>query len=298
MCDFGIPNCLVDADVFRLAPELVHRVRCALRQNPIAEHQATAVMDCKGSILAEDLIPFRHTEAAAPGAERVSRVVAEHTVVVRLDDGAVIHPDVVDRPDIAPVQRFLQTTPVVDEHDSDGATIQPGPLDGGHCRLLEVQLFQRLLVEVNERLIRHILQGEAVFHSFLRRGVDDLGEQPVAFVEQGQEAIRHLQFRDILVLLRRVFRGAVLRHQVHEAVCPVRPDGLSALPSDQVSIAAEFLHLGVPSAVVCHAVVTSFIFHYEVSAARLKALRISISVKPLAEASTMSLNFPSGKFSS
>src|SRR5699024_6470970 len=62
VCKLCISDCFVQTDVLGNAPELIDGIGGVLRQNAVLKHEATAVMDGKGTILAEHLVVFWHTE--------------------------------------------------------------------------------------------------------------------------------------------------------------------------------------------------------------------------------------------
>ena len=244
VCDLRIPQGLIEPDVLRDAPELVDRVRGVFRQDAVLKNEAPAVMDCKAPVLAEYLVVFRQAQAASPCAERISRVVVEQRRVVGLDNRAVKYPDVIDGLDVAPVERFIQATPVIDKHDRQGATKEAGPFQAGDGGFVPVQFVQGLGVEVLDLLIRDVLQREAVLDGLLGRGVDDLGEQAIPFVVHGQQLVGDGALRDVLVLLGRVLLSTIPGHHVHIAISTKRPHRLAGLLQDQVVVASDAVELG------------------------------------------------------
>ena len=212
MRQFRISHCPVDTDVFRHTPELVDRIAGVLGQNAVLENQASAFMYCERTEAAVHMVELRHTQPGASGTERVSGVIAEHGRIVRLDDRAIIHPDVINGLDPLPVQRFLQTTAVVDQHDSNGTTKESCPFDACHGDFFPIQLVESLLIERLNFLVRDVIQLKAMLDGLLSRSVDDLGEQAVALVKHGQGVVGYIGFRNEVVMLRGILRCAVAVH--------------------------------------------------------------------------------------
>ena len=102
-------------------------------------------------------------------------------------------------------------------------------------------------------------------------------------------------FRDELVLLRRILLRTIPGHHVHIAISTVRPHRLASLFLNQIGISSNAVKLR--DLVLFQCACTSFRYRNQIRLLTSKALA-SISAKPLADASTISLNFPSGKFSS
>ena len=194
-----------------------------------------------------------------------------------------------------PVERFIQATAVIDEHDRQRSTEETCPFDGGHGGLFPIQLIQGLSVKILYCLIRYIFQLKAMLYGFLRRRVDDFSKQTVPLIVHGQQLVGNSVFRDKLVLLRRILLRTIPGHHVHIAISTVRPHRLARLFLNQISISSNAVKLR--DLVLFQCACTSFRYRNQIRLLTSKALA-SISAKPLADASTISLNFPSGKFSS
>lgn len=98
-------------------------------------------------------------------------------------------PEFINAADVVPVQRLLQATTVINEHDDDGPSVKPGPLDGGGRLLLPLQGVQGLLHKVVQSIV---LQAEvdAMLDGLLRRGVYNLGKQAVVLILDRELGVR------------------------------------------------------------------------------------------------------------
>ena len=123
--------------------------------------------------------------------------------------------------------------------------------------------------------------------------VDDFRKQAVALVVHGEQFIGNHRLGTEPIPFRGVLARAVLVHHVHVAVGSVGANGLAGLHLDQVGVP---LHdaFGLVFASVVHTLSPLS----QIRLPTLNAVFVSISANALALASTISLNFPSGKFSS
>ena len=65
----------------------------------------------------------------------VSKIEMVEVRVVRLDNRPLEHSQLLDAPDIAPVQRLLQPPAIIHQHDDDRATVKSGPFFR-RCKLI------------------------------------------------------------------------------------------------------------------------------------------------------------------
>ena len=123
--------------------------------------------------------------------------------------------------------------------------------------------------------------------------IDDFGKEAAPLIESSKLGITWKQFRPIHRCLI-VSVISELCDEIHISVSTERTDRPSGLLRNHLIIPSHPLNLGH---VIRFYVNRLSSLCHEVSELRLKLLS-SISANPFAEASTISLSFPSGKFSS
>jgi hypothetical protein len=83
-------------------------------------------MDPERTVDTGDIVELGLHEAAAPAPPPVvSDVPGIQAVVVGPDHGTLEDVQLVDAADVLPVERFLQAPAIINQHDDDGAAVEP-----------------------------------------------------------------------------------------------------------------------------------------------------------------------------
>ena len=207
----------LDAGVLRRAPVTVHIGRAVLRQAAITEHQAAALVYGKRPIRREHIEILGLPCLAPAVAFPVAGVVIVQRVIVRLNDGALIHQQFVDVPHVIPIQRLIQSFSVIYHHYDDRAAEQPRPLQRGCKVALNVEFVTLVLQVLRYILVVHA-DVKAVLYGFFGRHVDDFCKQAVTLVGGAQLAVQRGPLGHKLELFRAILGRAIPRHHVHIAV--------------------------------------------------------------------------------
>ena len=232
---YGFPQRPANADVFRHAPKQVGCIGGLLRQNAVAEHQTSALMDLEGTVDAGNIVIFRLSELGHPVPNALPTVVLlVQAGVVRLHDGALIDAQLINAADMFPVNRLFQPAPIVDQHDDKSAAVESRPLDGGGGLLLPFEIIQSIFHK-GIHLIAFQVQVEAMFQRFLGRRINDFGEQTVSLIQPSELHIRNDRLPLKLVRLGVILLGSVLVQEVHIAILTMRTHSAVLSPQDFAS---------------------------------------------------------------
>ena len=173
---YGFPQRPANADVFRHTPEQVGCIGGLLRQNAVAEHQTSALMDLEGTVDAGNIVIFRLSEFGHPVPHALPAVVLLiQAGVVGLYNGALIDAQFINAADMFPINGFFQPAPIVDQHDDKSATVEPRPLDSDSGLLIPFEIIQHL-IDKSIHLVAFQIQVKAVLQRFLGRRINDFGE--------------------------------------------------------------------------------------------------------------------------
>ena len=232
---YGFPQRPANADVFRHTPKQVGCIGGLLRQNAVAEHQTSALMDLEGTVDAGNIVIFRLSELGHPVPNALPAVILlVQAGVVGLHDGALIDAQLINAADMFPVNRLFQPAPIVDQHDDKSAAVESRPLDGGGGLLLPFEIIQSIFHK-GIHLIAFQVQVEAMFQRFLSRRINDFGEQTVALIQPSELHIRNDRLPLKLVRLGVILLGSVLVQEVHIAILTMRTHSAVLSPQDFAS---------------------------------------------------------------
>ena len=170
------------------------------------------------AVSTENVIPLGHTHSATSRAEGVFRRIREHIAVIRLNQRTVVDADVVDGLNVFPVERFLDSSAVVDEHNSNTTAKKAAPFQARCNRFVNVEFLACFPEEVLDLLIVQALELESVLDCLLCGGINDFREQAVAFIEHRQYIVADHRLGLEVVVLARIFRCSVLVQHIYIAV--------------------------------------------------------------------------------
>ena len=140
----ALPQCSLNLDIFRDAPIPVDCIGGLLWETAVSEYQASASVYDEVSIDAEHLVIFRFCERTVT-VNRIKEMEMIHRGVVRLDYRPFKHPEFFDCPDILPIERFLQSSAVINKHYNYGAAVEPRPLLSRSKLRLEIQVIHSVI---------------------------------------------------------------------------------------------------------------------------------------------------------
>ena len=190
-----------DADVLWQAPVEILLRRAELRQRTVFENQAPAAV-------------YAEKAAVGAGHVEVGCLAGPICIRVRLYHCALVNQQFLHRVDVRPVDRLLQSSAVIQQHDDNGTAKQPCPSDSGGRLVFPIQAIEGVVQKFLQLGIAHI-----ILHPMLERllcwPVDDLAEKAVVLVLFGEVVVRnHKTARGVDVL------RPILPKHVRKTVCP------------------------------------------------------------------------------
>ena len=209
-------------DVLRQAPIPVLRLHGRFREDAVLEDQAAAFMHHKRSILTVNVEELGLSEFRPGLLNPLHLPIVVHGVVVRLHHGALEKDDLINALDVVPVHRLLQPPAIVNQHDGQGAAEQPRPLDRLRRCGFPVQIFQGVRYQRHNIVITQI-EVKIAGGRFLRRDVNDLGEQAVGLIVRSEINVRDRGLRHELIRLAAVLFGSHAVQHIHVTVQAGKP---------------------------------------------------------------------------
>ena len=191
-------------------------------EDAVLEDQAAAFMHHKRSILTVDVEELGLSEFRPGLLNPLHLPIVVHGVVVRLHHGALEKDDLINALDVIPVHRLLQPPAIVNQHDGQGAAEQPRPLDRLRCCGFPVQILQGVRYQRHNIVIAQI-EVEIAGGRFLRRDVNDLGEQAVGLIVRSEINVRDRGLRHELICLAAVLFGSHAVQHIHVTVQAGKP---------------------------------------------------------------------------
>ena len=214
----ALPQSPLDLDIFRDSPVPIDCIGGLLRKPAVSEYQASGTVYGEASVDAEHLVVFRFCEWTA-AVKRIKEMELVHRGVIRLYYRPFKYLEFFDCPNVLPIERFLQSSAVINEHYNDGAAIEPCPLLSCSELRLKIQ-FIHSVIDIFGNIFIAEIYIKSMLHSFFGRAVNNLREQAVSFVKPYEFHVIRDCLLVVLVRCSAVLCGSVFVQQVAISVLP------------------------------------------------------------------------------